>query len=768
MIENSTISPDKQPENSELSQQTTTDNQEFASDSISEPESQNQVEPFIAKTTEEIGSESPDHEGESSIEKEDNKDMADSNNGEASDEEKAVLSIVSEQEAVEPLEGIKETAEMASIVESDSDFSEIESMGSDGVESIAEVQSEEPEHNPVENLADSREIIPESKPDELVFSSAEMHPEAIELVEDHELEAMEKEENEAEMGDFSGLDKEQLVKLVEQLNRDSNPEIAHRSIQKIKPLFETLYHQELNEAKEKYLAEGGTEDTFEFKYAPLLDRFHQAVKGINDRRKINLKIQGEERSKNLEAKLILLDQLRQLVGDHEHNPGYEKFKEIREEWKKIGPVGSEHVKNLNDSYYSLIEQFHSLSEIFHNLRDFDRKKNLEQKLEIISKIEKLADEPKISKALMDLMNYQSEFRSLGPVPKEKVEELRDRFKAAIDIIYSRRKAFNEERKGFLQEEIALKEALVEKIAGFENFQSDAVRDWQSKTKEILALQEEWKQIPNRFREKTAELNKQFWGTFKKFIHNKNEFFKTLEKGRKEILAQKQALVDEVENLKDGEDFDGIANRMKELQQDWKKIAPVFGKEGQKIYEAFKAGIDHFFSRLRDQKTGEEKVQVGNLTLKENICAEIEALAQSGEADRQQVEALREKFRGVGFVPMKSIQKINARFSKAMIDMIEAAKGISENEKEKLKISLLSSRATFSSEGVKSLRNQEGYIQKRLQQLKKDVNNLEDNMAMFKMSKNAMAIIEDYQKRINLSRLEIKELESQLRDIRQSE
>jgi prefoldin subunit 5 len=81
---------------------------------------------------------------------------------------------------------------------------------------------------------------------------------------------------------------------------------------------------------------------------------------------------------------------------------------------------------------------------------------------------------------------------------------------------------------------------------------------------------------------------------------------------------------------------------------------------------------------------------------------------------------------------------------------------------------LSSRTTYSSEGVKSLKNQEGYIQKRLQQLRKDVGTLEDNMAMFKMSKNAMALMEDVQKRANLYKLEIKELESQLKEIRNSE
>ena len=613
---------------------------------------------------------------------------------------------------------------------------------------------------------------------EVTPSAQDEHPEAVSaeipteveilVVEDHEMEEMEKEDAEAVVEDYSSLDKEQLVKIAEQMNRDSDPVVANRAIQKIKPLFEALYAQEKAEALEKFVSEGGNPEMFEFKHHALEQRFYQAQKGIYEKRKLSQEFQQKERGKNLEAKLTILEQLRQLVDDHEHTPGYDKFKVIREEWKKIGPVGPEHAQNLNASYYSLIERFYSLSEIYHNLRDFDRKKNLELKQELIAKIEKLAAEPMISKAMKDLMSYQDDYRGLGPVPKDRQEEIKDRLKKAVDVIYERRRAFNDERKKLISEEVSLKEAILEKMAGLETFIAAGVKEWREKTTEVLAFQEEWKSIPGRSREKSTELNKQFWTLYKKFMHAKGDFFRQMEKAKQDVIAAKQALIDEVDSLKDGEDWDGIANRMKFLQGEWKKVAPVFGKEGQKLYDAFRAGLDHFFTRLRDQRSGEDKIQSENLTAKEAVCAEIEALAASGTGSRKKLDELKDQFRNIGFVPMKSIQKINARFSKAMIEMIDAATEIQPHDKEKLKINILSNRSTYSTEGVKTLRNQEGYIQKRLLQLRKDVGNLEDNVAMFKMSKNAMAMIEDVQKRINLSKLEIKELESQLKEIRNAE
>ena len=374
----------------------------------------------------------------------------------------------------------------------------------------------------------------------------------------------------------------------------------------------------------------------------------------------------------------------------------------------------------------------------------------------------------ISKAMKELLSLQEEYRSIGPVPNDRFEELKGRLKAAADVIYDRRRVFNEERKGLLQEELGLKDALVEKIKGFENFAANSTKEWQEKTKELLALQEEWKAIPGRFREKTAEQGKVFWGIFKKYMANKNEFFKGLDKGRKEVVAAKMALVEEVNSLKDGDDWDGITNRMKQLQTEWRNIAPIFSKEGQKVYDEFKAGIDHFFNRLRDRRSGEDKVHMENLAVKEALCDEIEALASSNKGDKASVDAFREKFRNAGHVPMKQMQRINGRFSKAIMTLIDASTEIADSEKERMKINVLSSRSTYSSEGVKQLKNQEGYIQKRLQQLRKDAGNLEDNVAMFRMSKNAMAMIEDVQKRINLYHMEIRELEAQLKEIRNTE
>ncbi|WP_332912659.1 DUF349 domain-containing protein [Algoriphagus boritolerans] len=78
-----------------------------------------------------------------------------------------------------------------------------------------------------------------------------------------------------------------------------------------------------------------------------------------------------------------------------------------------------------------------------------------------------------------------------PVPREDQEKLWQRFKAASDAVYDRRKDFYEGQKEvYLQNQVE-KEALIAQLATFADFKADRIKDWNTKTKEILDIQKAW-------------------------------------------------------------------------------------------------------------------------------------------------------------------------------------------------------------------------------------------------------------------------------------
>src|SRR5690606_18458527 len=108
------------------------------------------------------------------------------------------------------------------------------------------------------------------------------------------------------------------------------------------------------------------------------------------------------------------------------------------------------------------------------------------------------------------------------------------------------------------------------------------------------------------RETAKKINKQFWSAFKTFFNHKGQFFKKIEKARQENLKLKEELVAQAEALKDSEDFAQTAEKLKELQRNWKDIGPVPEKFRNEIYNKFKAACDYFFNRKRQGENSQEK------------------------------------------------------------------------------------------------------------------------------------------------------------------
>lgn len=188
-------------------------------------------------------------------------------------------------------------------------------------------------------------------------------------------------ELEAEAGhvDYSQYGKKELVQLVEGLLKETDLRKADEVLRHAKPVFDELRESERAEALERFVAEGGEKDDFDYKPDEFSQRFEQAVRQLRDRKTSYMKDQEKSREKNLADKQSLLEQLRQLVDSEETNVSLGALKKVQDEWKRIGPVPSAQSRDLWANYHALIERFYSNRSIYFELKELDRKKNLEAK-----------------------------------------------------------------------------------------------------------------------------------------------------------------------------------------------------------------------------------------------------------------------------------------------------------------------------------------------------------------------------------------------------
>lgn len=576
-------------------------------------------------------------------------------------------------------------------------------------------------------------------------------------------EEEEEDEQEEHHLDYSNYTKPQMVQVLETLLKQEDYSQAGKILKEIKGPFDEIVEHEREEAYKKYLEEGGEKDGFEYRGDELDQRFLDAYNKLRERKTAyfnSLEIQKEE---NLKKKQETLEKLRELVDSEETGASIKDLKELQTQWKEIGPVPSSQVKSLWANYNALLDRFYDNRSIYFELKELDRKKNYDLKIELCEKAEQLADEENIREAIKQLNELHEEFKHIGPVPKEDQEPVWQRFKAASDNIYAKRKDFYEKLREEQKVNQVAKEALAERVISFTEFNSDKISDWNKKTKEIISLQKEWESIGSLPKEKAKKINKKFWSSFKGFFNNKGAFFKKIDEQRQDNLKLKQELLDRAESLKDSDDFKSTAEELKKLQRQWKDIGPVPEKFRNDVFKAFKKACDHFFDRRRANSEVIEKEYEENLKIKQDLCEELENMVKGESIDIGRVKSIEEEWGNIGYVPRKSIKTIQKRYTD-VIEKITEQLDMSEEEKTKLRFKAQFNNMNFGPGSERFIQKKENALRRQISNLENDINLWRNNIDFFASSKNADKLKKEFEVKIDKANEQLKNLKEQLKVI----
>jgi hypothetical protein len=562
--------------------------------------------------------------------------------------------------------------------------------------------------------------------------------------------------------DYSSFTKKDFVELLKNLSSENDFKKVDFVLREVKPLYDELRDKEKEEALKVFVGSGGNADDFEYRPGELDSSFDANYRLIRDRRNQFNKSQEEQKNDNLRRKNELLEQLRTLVDAEDSDQSFNIFKEIQKNWKSVGPVPNAQVKPLWASYSALVDRFYDHRSIYFELKELDRKRNLESKVELCVRAEKLIEVEKLKDAVRELNELHNEFKHIGPVPKEEKDAVWQRFKAASDAIYAKRDAFldqlNKEQVKNLDEKLRI----AEEVAAFANFETDRIKEWNQKTQEILAIQKKWEGIGAVTRSKAKEVNKKFWSAFKTFFSKKNVFFRKLDEEREKNLQAKREIIHQAHQLKESQDWDKTANALKALQVKWKDIGPVPEKMREKVFQEFKEACDFFFGQRRNQFEKVENEQEVNLQAKDALCQELETLTATKTGTADQLQSIVERFNALGFVPKKSINDSRNRFKAAVDTFIAQLDGLSEDERDRLQLEVQLGNLRNDPQGERKLYQREQAIRKRISKIENDISTLKNNMEFFGRSKNAEAYKAEFAQQIDAATEQLKALKGQLK------
>lgn len=549
--------------------------------------------------------------------------------------------------------------------------------------------------------------------------------------------------------DYTALNEVELINALRDLLENHAEEDIKADVDSIKINFYKKHRAIADEEKKKFLEEGGKEEDFEPSNAWYEDDLRNLLKDYRQVRNKQHRELEDEKEENLQRKYEIIEEIKNLVNRKESiNKTFQEFRDLQQEWREIGLVPQSKLKDLWETYHHHVENFYDYIKINRELRDLDLKKNMEAKIKLCEKAEELLVEPSVIKAFNILQKYHEQWREIGPVPRDKKEELWERFKAATSKINKKHQAYFENRKQEQKKNLEAKTVLCEKAEEIANLEISSHKDWDKKSRELIELQKVWRTIGFAPKKDNNRIYERFRSACDKFFDAKREFYAQNKELQLNNLQMKTDLCVQAEALKDSTDWRKTTDEFIRIQKKWKEIGPVPRKHSDAIWKRFRAACDFFFDNKSRHFHHVDEEQVDNLKLKRDLIEEVKnfKLTMDEENDLQQIKEFQRRWTDIGHVPYKDKDVIQNEFRDAINKHFDSLK-IDEQKRSLLKFKTKMSNISGTTRGSNKMRYERDKYINKLKQLENDLILLNNNVGFFANTKNAESLIDDVNKKI---------------------
>lgn len=322
------------------------------------------------------------------------------------------------------------------------------------------------------------------------------------------------------------------------------------------------------------------------------EKFYDYVKISKDLRDLDFK-------KNLDAKLALCQKAEDLINEDNVVEAFKKLQKLHEEWKEYGPVDKENREQIWERFRQATSAVNKKHQAYFEGQKEVQKENLAKKTALCEKVEEIAqreitDSNMWNSLSKEIESIQKEWKTIGFASKKDNQKIYDRFRAACDNFFARKRDFYVEFKSVMQENIDKKIKLCEEAEALQDS-----TDWKKATDQLINLQKLWKESGPVSRKKSDQIWKRFRAACDHFFENKNKHFGTQDVEFDKNLEAKLALIEEIKNYVSESDSADLA-AFKDFQKRWESIGFVPFKMKDKVAEAYNSALSEKFGDVKSQ------------------------------------------------------------------------------------------------------------------------------------------------------------------------
>ena len=493
-----------------------------------------------------------------------------------------------------------------------------------------------------------------------------------------------------------GIIKEKRAKLFkeQEAEKQQNLEKKLQIIEKIKGMITSP--EEANKAYQDFKALQA--EWREIKNVPadkaneLWRNYQLYVEQFYDLLKLNSEAREYDFKKNLELKTKLCEAAERLADEPDVISAFHQLQKLHAEYREIGPVNKElreEIWNRFKAASTVINKRHQ--QHFEGIRAKEDE-NLERKTALCEKVEAIAaEENKGSgdweKHTKQIIDIQTEWKTIGFAPQKMNVKIFERFRAACDDFFGRKAEYFKGLKGTFKENAEKKRALIEKAKELQDS-----TDWKKTGDKMIALQKEWKTIGMVPKKLGDQLWEEFLGACNKFFEARNAAGAGQRNEEHANLSKKREVIEKLKAVAEEAGSD-IQEQVQKLVEEYQSIGHVPFKEKDKLYEEYHAVLDKLY---KDLNISVAKKRLNNFKQNLKQVAERGENALDNERTRlfRQYEAIKQEVQtyenNLGFLNVSSkkgnslIDEMNRKVQKLKDEMNlvrEKIKAIDAENKE---------------------------------------------------------------------------------------
>ena len=548
--------------------------------------------------------------------------------------------------------------------------------------------------------------------------------------------------------------KEEVLDRIKELAHGEE-DIQRAEMEHLKMAFYHLLGQEREAAQKAYIEAGGDPMQYVAVPDPTEEVFKAEMALLKERKQKEAEKLEAQKQQNLKRKQEIIEKIKSFATTPEEAANnYQEVKAMQEEWKEIKAVPAENATELWNNYKLVQEQYYDLLKMNFEAREYDFKKNLEAKTALCEAAEKLADEEDVVSAFHQLQELHNQFREIGPVAKELREEIWTRFKQASTVVNKRHADHFEAIHQKEEENLQKKSELCDKV---EMIVTDALKttaEWEEKAKEIIGIQAEWKTIGFAPKAHNVKIFERFRTACDQFFTAKNEFYQQLKSTYAENIAKKEEIVKKAQELADSTEWKSTADKLMQLQKDWKEIGMTPRKVGEQLWTDFRAACDKFFEARNQAGSSVRTEQLENLQKKQGIVEKLKALIEAEVEDLQaEMQALMEEYNQIGHVPFKEKDQLFRDYHDTL-DILY--KKLNKNRASRRLNAFKDNLKEVAKRGENAVETERQKMQRRYNEMKQELETYENNLLFLtSSSKKGNSLIDEINRKVEKLRDELK-------------